>query len=231
MKVTLLNYSNSPDQTVAKAARLCYSADKGTDLINKMESQESVSALVQRLFSVGHLSPFEHVSFTFLIEGISRACSHQLVRHRIASYSQKSQRYVSESKFEFVTPASIKNKEEAVKVYDEAMDEIQSVYNKLISLGVPKEDARFVLPNACETQIIVTMNARALINFFEHRCCVRAQSEIREMANLMLKKVKKVAPNIFEKAGASCETLGYCPEGSMSCGRVPTLADIKNNLI
>lgn len=227
MKVTLINHSENPDLTVATAARQCYSSDKSEELVQKVVENKNICTLVQKLFDMGHLSPFEHVSFTFLVEGISRACSHQLVRHRIASYSQKSQRYVSEKQFEYVTPASISKNETAKRVYDEAMKQLQATYNFLVTLGIPKEDARYLLPNACETQIIITMNARALLNFFEHRCCSRAQWEIRQMAYMMLEEVKKVAPNIFSKAGASCDIIGYCPEGNMSCGRVPTLADIK----
>lgn len=229
MKVKLFNYTPNPDMTVASAARQCYSPDFIDRIASELENKD-YGEFVQKLFNLGHFSPFEHVSFTFAISGVSRALTHQLVRHRIASYSQKSQRYVSENKFEYIIPPSIKKNHEAYIEYTKTIEDIQRKYDKLINLGIPKEDARFVLPNACETKILVTMNARALMNFFEHRCCTRAQWEIREMANKMLAEVKKVAPNIFSHAGATCMSLGYCPEGKMSCGRVPTLDDIKNNV-
>lgn len=186
----------------------------------------------------------EHASFTFGIEGISRACSHQLVRHRIASYSQKSQRYVNENQFEFVTPPEIESLPEAKEEFDRVMDEITQSYAKIadmltekhkaefISEGMDEksaaskarklanEDARFLLPNACETKIIVTMNVRSLFNFFRHRCCNRAQWEIRAVANEMLRLCLEVAPNIFKYAGPSCVAEGKCPEGKMSCGRM-----------
>lgn len=174
-------------------------------------------------------SPFEHLSFTFGIEGVSRTLTHQLVRHRIASYSQKSQRYVNEKEFEYITPPSIQANDEALGCYEAVMKMLNNAYGKLVDLGIPKEDARYVLPNACETKIIVTMNARSLFNFFNHRCCMRAQWEIRQMAYQMLKLVKEVAPETFKKAGASCDTLGYCVEGNMSCGRYSTLNDILTN--
>lgn len=180
-------------------------------------STDEIEHFIDKLIGLGHESPLEHVSFTFGIEGISRACSHQLVRHRIASYSQKSQRYVSENDFDFVYPESISNNEEAKSSYEYCMNIIDRTYNELLSCGIDKEDARMVLPNACDTQIIVTMNARSLLNFFKHRCCNRAQWEIRELADKMLRQCKKVAPNLFKYAGPSC-LYNKCTEGEMSCG-------------
>lgn len=229
MKVTLLTHTPDPDKVVAIAARQCYSANDSSGIAEKLSS-EDIGKFIQKLFSMGHYSPFEHVSFTFAIDGVSRALSHQLVRHRIASYSQRSQRYVSEKEFEYVTPESILKDQDADNIYHDIMDKIGEAYNILVEKGIPKEDARFLLPNACSTKIIVTMNARSLFNFFNHRCCTRAQWEIREMAKLMLKEVKKVAPNIFKKSGASCISLSYCPEGKMSCGLFPTLDNYINNL-
>ena len=186
----------------------------------------------------------EHASFTFGIEGISRACSHQLVRHRIASYSQKSQRYVNEDGFSFVTPPAIKDIPQAEQEYNKIIDEISRSYsliadmltekhkNDFIAQGMDEktavskarklanEDARFLLPNACETKIIVTMNVRSLFNFFRHRCCNRAQWEIRAVADEMLKLCIRTAPNIFRHAGPSCVAEGKCPEGKMSCGKI-----------
>lgn len=230
IKVELLEYTPNPDKVVATAAKLCYSSKSVSELVESVnEDEDKTAAFVKRLMSYGHMSPFEHLSFTFGIEGISRTLTHQLVRHRIASYSQKSQRYVNEKEFEYITPPSIQTNDEALGCYEAVMKMLNNAYGKLVDLGIPKEDARYVLPNACETKIIVTMNARSLFNFFNHRCCLRAQWEIRQMAYQMLKLVKEVAPETFKKAGASCDTLGYCVEGNMSCGRYPTLNDILIN--
>ena len=193
--------------------------------------------------SMGHESPIEHISFTFGIEGVSRSLLAQFTRHRIASYSVKSQRYVKEGEFEFITPPEIENSPEAKKLFLEAMQDDVEKYNKLsdilykkhyddfIKQGIDEkkagnmaekkaiEDARYVLPNACETKMIVTFNARSLINFFNHRCCERAQWEIRDMACKMLELVKGVAPTIFKYAGPSCLS-GTCPEGKMTCGKM-----------
>lgn len=180
-------------------------------------SDEKVSGILKKVVGYGHHSVVEHANFTFAIKGISRACSHQLVRHRLASYSQQSQRYVKFEEMEHATPARIKNNETAKNIYDDAMKTVAKAYLELKEL-VPAEDARYVLPNAALTNLMVTMNARELLHFFRLRCCTRAQWEIRQMSELMLKEVKKVAPVIFENAGASCEQ-GDCPEGDLSCGK------------
>ncbi len=227
LKVLLLRYTPKPEETVAMAAKLCYSPSDIESLKDKI-SQKDQRGFVKKLMSMGHLSPIEHASFTFAIEGISRACSHQLVRHRLASYSQQSQRYVSEEAgFDYVIPPSIRDDPELRGYFKEFMDQAQQAYNylveKLNEKGLKGEsanqDARFVLPNACETKIIVTMNARELLHFFHQRCCLRAQWEIRAMAEEMLKLVKEVAPVIFEKAGPGCIS-GPCPEGEYTCGKI-----------
>lgn len=230
MKVKLLNYSPNPDAIVASAAKVCYS-NKSIDEIYStlLDDPEENQKFVKKLVDMHHESPLEHVSFTFSIEGVSRALTHQLVRHRLASYSQKSQRYVSEKQFEYVIPKTVQRKEEAQRIFENMMKSIQLAYDALIDLDIPKEDARYVLPNACETTIVVSMNARELINFFGHRCCVRAQWEIRDASNLMLQLVKEVAPCIFNNIGANCDTLGYCPENNMSCGKKPTLKKLLKN--
>ncbi|MCX7795702.1 MAG: FAD-dependent thymidylate synthase [bacterium] len=210
MNVRLLSYTPEPDRVVALSARLCYSKIDISELAEKL-TNEKVKELLNRLRNSGHLSPFEHASFTFGIEGISRVTSHQLVRHRIASYSQQSQRYVNMSKTDFVIPPSIMENKSALELLSNVNDLAKSTYNKLIELGIPEEDARYVLPQGISTKIIVTMNARELLHFFNLRCCLRAQWEIRMMANLMLKEVKEVAPVIFEKAGPFCFS-GPCPE-------------------
>lgn len=218
MKVKLLEYTPDPERVVAAAARLCYSADGAEEIAEKM-TQAKIYDLIDKIRKSGHMSPFEHVSFTFAIEGVSRVFTHQLVRHRIASYDQQSQRYVDSNNFEYITPESIQKNEDALRVYKEAMDILNVTYHKLTELGIPKEDARFALPNSAETKIVLTMNARSLRHFFSLRCCNRAQWEIRAVANEMLEQAAKVAPLLFINAGASCiANGGKCPEGEMSCG-------------
>ncbi|MBQ2887636.1 MAG: FAD-dependent thymidylate synthase [Firmicutes bacterium] len=219
LKVILLEHTPEPERLVAAAARLCYS-DKSADELLENFTPDKVESFVRKLVSLGHESPMEHVSFTFAIDGISRACSHQLVRHRIGvSFSQKSQRYVKEKQFDYVTPPKIAAKPELSAEFDQAMADMQAVYEKLLAAGVPAEDARFVLPNAASTSLVVTMNVRSLWHFFELRCCTRAQWEIRALANAMLAEVRKVAPLLFAKAGATCDSMGICFEGDMCCGK------------
>ena len=227
LKVILLKHTPNPEETVAMAAKLCYSPSDIEGLRRKIKAGDQ-KAFVEKLMKMGHMSPVEHASFTFAVEGISRACSHQLVRHRLASYSQQSQRYVSEEAgFDYVIPPSVKNDRELTRYFEGFMSEAQKTYNRIVErlnqMGLEGEaanqDARFVLPNACETKIMVTMNARELLHFFRQRCCLRAQWEIRAMAEEMLKLVKKAAPVIFSKAGPGCVS-GPCPEGEYTCGRM-----------
>ena len=254
-KVTLLAYTPDPERTVACAAKLCYSPSTISDLKDGL-TDEKVESFVNMLSGLGHESPIEHASFTFGIEGVSRALLAQITRHRIASFSVKSQRYVKEGAFEFVTPPEVSADEEVLKLYNESMRAAQEAYDKIAEVLTEKhkktflaegkdektaarlaskkaiEDARFVLPNACETKMVVTMNARSLMNFFHHRCCNRAQWEIREVADQMLKLVCGVAPNLFKKAGPSCMA-GACPEGNMTCGKAADMRkryeELKNN--
>jgi thymidylate synthase (FAD) len=216
MLVQLLTHTPDPEQVVAAAARLCYSAASIDHLLEKSRSDRE--ALLRKILSLGHFSVLEHVSFTFGIEGISRACSHQLVRHRLASYSQQSQRYVSQKeRFEAVIPPSVAASPNLRARFDSLLDEIHQVYRQLMEAGIPAEDARFVLPNAAATKLVVTMNARELHHFFNLRCCRRAQWEIREMAREMLRLARRKAPLLFAKSGPGC-IRGACPEGSMTCG-------------
>ena len=239
--VILLAYTPEPERTVAAAAKLCYSSS-GINQLNDSLTDEKAASFVEMLAEIGHESPIEHASFTFGIEGVSRSLLAQITRHRMASFSVKSQRYVREGSFEYVTPPEIAAEPEAKKIYDEIMADDQERYDRLavilkekhiktfISEGKDEktaarlaekkaiEDARFVLPNACETQMVMTMNARSLMNFFKVRCCRRAQWEIQDVANQMLALVSAVAPNIFKNAGPSC-LRGGCSEGKMSCGK------------
>ena len=221
------------------AARTCTKEDAGLLLHRTYWDEEPfVSWKVDDLkplesaVSSGHESILEHAVYTFEIKGVSRALTHQLVRHRIASYSQQSQRYVKMDGFEYVTPKSIEdatssvwtdsdgNLTDTLGIYENLMEKIHSIYSDMIKSGIPEEDARYVLPNACCTNIIVTMNARELRHFFALRCCERAQWEIRAMANKMLRICKEVSPTIFANAGPSCVVTGRCPEGKRSCGRI-----------
>ena len=218
MLVQLLTHTPDPEAVVAAAARLCYSPSSIDQLLEK--SRVDRDDLLRKILSLGHTSVLEHANFTFGIEGISRACSHQLVRHRLASYAQQSQRYVShKERFAAVTPPSIEQRPELLQRYQALLDDIHGVYRELIDAGVPAEDARFVLPNAAQTKLVLSMNARELLHFFNLRCCRRAQWEIRAMAKEMLRLVRPVAPLIFAQAGPGC-LQGACPEGAMSCGAI-----------
>lgn len=218
LSVFLIAHTPDPERVVAAAARLCYSQVGATELLSGLTDAEVLQRL-DHLAESGHESPIEHATFTFAVEGVSRALTHQLVRHRLASYSQQSQRYVRENQFDFVLPPSIAARPETRDLFLQTMAELREAYGRLAAL-VPREDARYVLPNACESKIVLTMNARSLKNFFELRCCTRAQWEIRALAQAMLAEVRKVAPNLFRLAGPTCETRGYCREGRMSCGRL-----------
>lgn len=253
-KVTLLTYTPNPEMTVAMAAKLCYSPSEISNIRDGL-TEEKTADFIDMLASIGHGSPFEHASFTFGIEGISRACSHQLVRHRIASYSQQSQRYVDGTKFDFVTPPEIAKNEKALAAYNKVIEMQSKAYSEVRDALVAgyireatgncddndeevienfrnenkakfnafvkkaNEDARFILPNASTTKIVCTFNARSLENFFAHRCCNRAQWEIRDVAEQMLKQCLEVAPHLFKNCGPAC-LFGACPEGKMSCGKM-----------
>lgn len=234
LKVKLIEYTPNPEKVIAASAKLCYSA-VGIDDIEKNLDDDKASKFLNMLMSYGHESPVEHVSFTFAIEGVSRSLTHQLVRHRLASYSQQSQRYVRLEQFQYIIPPEIEKNNEAKKIFIDSMEKSQEAYSKLTEILKDKhvnngmdpiaaekraiEDARYVFPNACETKIMVTMNARALMNFFKHRCCNRAQWEIKMLADEMLKQVKDIAPILFKYSGPSCLN-SPCPEGKMTCGKM-----------
>ena len=227
MKVKLLAHTPEPEKVVAIAARLCYSNKADIDTIAEGFTPEEIEKFVSGLIETGHKSTLEHVSFTFGIEGISRVVSHELVRHRLASFSQRSQRYCAEGECNFIYPNGYKVTEKAEDIFESSVANSRDEYKDLLGQGVTKEIARYVLPNATETRIIVTMNARELLHFFALRTCQRAQPEMRDMASAMLREVTQAAPILFKNAGASCVQLGYCPEGNRCCGRAPTLSKLK----
>ena len=239
LKVTLLTHTPDPQKIMAAAAKLCYArADIGTVMDGL--TPEKVDNFIDMLSGLGHESPMEHMVFTFGIENVSRSLLAQITRHRMASFSVQSQRYVAEKNFEFVTPPEIECDEASKKIYLDTMNSIAESYNTLadslksryVAEGMPEkaaekkaiEDARYVLPNACTTKMIVTMNARSLNNFFALRCCNRAQWEIRDLACKMLALVKDVAPQVFRDAGPAC-VRGGCSEGNMTCGKAKEMRE------
>ena len=217
LKVKLLAYTPDADKLVAAAAKLCYSAADVDTLLGSLTA-EKVGSFIDLLADLGHESPIEHAPYTFAVEGVSRALLAQLTRHRIASYSVQSQRYVNKAEFDYIIPPSIEDDAELREKYIDCMEMLDTYYTYFRSANIPAEDARFVLPNACDTRIIFTMNARSLHNFFRLRCCNRAQWEIRAMADEMLRLCREVSPVLFRRTGASCEATGKCSEGAMCCG-------------
>lgn len=252
MKVTLLAHTPEPEKIIAAAAKLCY-ASADIDTVLDGLDEEKTTSFLNMLSDIGHESPIEHITFTFGIEGVSRALLAQITRHRIASFSVQSQRYVEEKDFQFVTPPEIESDPLALEIFNEQMNSAINSYNKLADILKQKhyksflesglsekealqkaskkaiEDARFVLPNACDTKMILTMNARSLLNFFKLRCCSRAQWEIKAVADEMLRLVVEVAPTVFKKAGPSC-VRGACAEGKMTCGRMNEIREYYKQL-
>ena len=217
MHVELLYHTPDPERAIATAARLCYAPVGAAELMETMP-EERVQSVLSTIMKSGHFSTLEHVSYTFAVDGVSRALTHQLVRHRLASFNQQSQRYVKfAGDVEVVKPPTVAAQKDTSRVFDEAIDAVVDAYHKLLDAGVPAEDARYLLPNAAETKIVITMNIRELLHFLSLRCCNRAQWEIRELANRMLELVRPTAPYIFMDAGAPC-VRGVCPEGKMTCG-------------
>lgn len=249
MKVKLIAYTPDAEKIIAAAAKLCYAKSDIDSLMNNL-TPEKTESFLKLLEDLGHESPVEHASFTFAIEGVSRALLAQITRHRIASFSVQSQRYVSKTDFSYIIPPEIEAIPEAKEEFLSAMKEDAAHYESLreklaahhlkvnLEAGMEEsearraaekkanEDARFVLPNACDTRIIMTMNVRSLHNFFKLRCCNRAQWEIRELAVAMLKEVRAACPLLFGRAGPSC-LYGACSEGAYSCGKA---ADIRREL-
>lgn len=253
MNVTLITHTPDPEKTVAAAAKLCYSDSSASELLNGLD-EEKTQKFVEMLSSIGHESPVEHVTFTFGIEGVSRTFLAQITRHRLASYSVQSQRYVKQKNFVYITPPEIEKDEKALEIFNASMQNSLDTYNTLADMleerhfndflknGADEktarskaekkaiEDARFVLPNACETKMVVTMNVRSLLNFFRLRCCSRAQWEIKAVADEMLKLCIKEAPSLFKKAGPSCVKEGKCPEGKMTCGKFSEVSEFYKNM-
>lgn len=216
LEISILSHTDRPLETIYKAARQCYSAGSVAD--TDPASREKMADLIRRCIRSGHTSVLEHVSFTFAISGVSRALSHQLVRHRLASYSQQSQRYVTFSDIEYVCPPSLRDATSADRAYFlAAMESAVHAYQDMIADGVPAEDARFVLPAAVSTNLVMTMNCRELLHFLDERCCSKAQWEIHDLAWEIRDILDGMLPEVFEKAGPKCWRIGYCPE-EQGCG-------------
>jgi thymidylate synthase (FAD) len=217
LDVKLLSHTPDPERAIAAAARLCYAPVGAAELLETM-SDDAVRKVLKIIITSGHTSALEHASFSFAIDGVSRALTHQLVRHRLASYNQQSQRYVSYTdEPAFIVPPEVAADPVASAAFLDSCAASFISYRQLLDSGVPPEDARYLLPNAMETKIVVTMNIRELLHFLELRCCKRAQWEIRDLALAMLDLAEPVAPYIFTDAGASCRR-GPCREGKMTCG-------------
>jgi len=236
LNIKLLEMTQNAISIIYAACKQCYSTKFAGEIFEeKKDDMKKQEEFIKKVVKSGHESPLEHVKFTFAIEGVSRALTHQLVRHRIASYSQQSQRYVKETNFDYIIPPSIEEDETLRDEFVKVMGKIQTSYNKMIEKFKEKgivgekanQDVRFILPQAAETKIVVTMNCRELLHFFEQRCCTRAQWEIRNLANKMLEICKEHLPAVFSNAGAKCERLGYCPEGrKFTCGKYPLKEDV-----
>lgn len=225
MNVKLLTHTPEPERVVACAAKLCYSSKVDIDSLWESLDPEATNKFIKKIVELGHQSVLEHVTFTFAIEGVSRSLLSQISRHRVGvSLSVRSQRYCNEGNCDFIVPNSIASNKETLEFFNDYVDDIKCQYNYLQKIyGISNDDARALLPNATATRMIVTMNVRELLHFFNLRCCNRASNEIQMLAYKMLILCKEVSPLLFSKAGASCDTLGYCPEGHMCCGRKPTL--------
>jgi thymidylate synthase (FAD) len=225
IQVKLISYPEEAELIAKMAGLICYSGEKVFEEIKDKASLKTDEYL-EAIIKSGHLSILEHNVFVFYVSGISRVTSHQLVRKRIASFSQQSQRYVSAENFEYITPDEI-NKSTFGEKYKEIVNQTHELYQEMVNNGIPKEDARYILPSATSTQLIVSMNGHSLIDLLVRRICERSQWEIRELAEMMLEEVKMVAPAIFKNLGAFCDFYGYCPENSHSCGRMPTIDELK----
>lgn len=226
MRVELIAHTPEPEKIVASAARLCYANTVSIDTLMDNLTWDKIKSMVEHLAESHHASPFTQIYFTFGIDGVSRAFTHQFARHHVGvTFDQRSQRYVNEANFQYVIPKAIEDSD-MKEEYQSFMQNIAGFYQKLVDAGFKKEDARSVLPNACETKLIATINAQELFHIFNLRCCQRTQYEFRQIANEMLKLCKQVSPIIFKSAGAYCDSYGYCPEGKMSCGKAPTLEKV-----
>ena len=219
--VHLISKPENMLKTIYTACRTCYSADTPYDIYSSTDDEEMMLKLIERVISSGHYSTIEHIQISFAISNVSRACTHQLVRHRHMSFSQKSQRYVKEKgQFDYLIPPTIERDPILKEKFDNFMKEISKVYCEFTSAGIPAEDARAVLPNATSTSMVASLNLREMIHIANLRLCTRAQYEIRTMVKVMCDELIKEEPWLKPYLVPKCERLGYCDEDK-SCGRMP----------
>ncbi len=230
IEVKLISHTEKPLQTIAAAINQCYSTKTGTELQKEITKKKAIR-LIDLVTSAGHLSTLEHANFTFSVSGVSRITETQLVRHRLASYSIKSGRY-NKAHLDFVIPPQIEKNSQAQKIIKKYKDNLKEITNELKEIGFKSEDIRFFSPQGTKTNILVTMNARELLHFFEKRLCLRAMWEIREMAQMMLNEVNKILPEIFQYSGPTCKVQKICWEGKMNCGLWKTIegAELKSRV-
>ena len=225
--VDLLSFPADCVKTIYTACRTCYSANYPVDIWEEAPEKEKMLSLIKKVLSSGHHSTIEHCQFVFAISGVSRACTHQLVRHRHMSFSQKSQRYVTEKEqFEYIKPKTVE-KSSLSKEYDEMMKTISDFYAKMIADGIPAEDARFILPNAATSSLVVSLNLRELIHLSNLRLCTNAQLEIRTLVKKMCDAVIEKEDWLKDYLVPKCMMKGYCDE-IRGCGRMPKKEDVLN---
>lgn len=219
--VNLISKPKDMLKTVYTACRTCYSGDYPINIYNSTDDEEKMLKLIERVISSGHFSTIEHIQVSFTIANVSRACTHQLVRHRHMSFSQKSQRYVKEKgQFEYIIPPTIEKIPELKEQFEKFMTEISNVYSALVEAGIPAEDARFVLPNAAASSMVASLNLREMIHLANLRLCTRAQYEIRTLVKMMCDELIKEETWLKPYLVPKCERWGFCDEDK-SCGRVP----------
>ena len=224
--VKLISKPENMLKTIYTACRTCYSADMPQNIYDKADDEEKMLKLIERIISSGHYSTIEHIQVSFAISNVSRSCTHQLVRHRHMSFSQKSQRYVKEKgQFDYLIPPTIERNPELKQKFENFMKEISDKYLEFTEAGIPAEDARAVLPNACATSLVASLNLRELIHIANLRLCTRAQYEIRTMVKMMCDELIKEEPWLKNYLVPKCEKNGFCDEDK-SCGRKPKLEEI-----
>ena len=225
-EVKLISKPNNLLKTIYTACRTCYSADTPINIYDTADDEEKMLKLISRVISSGHYSTIEHIQITFAISNVSRACTHQLVRHRHMSFSQKSQRYVKEKgQFDYIIPPTIEKNPELKEKFEQFMSDISNKYQEFVEAGIPAEDARFVLPNATASSMVASLNLREMIHLANLRLCSRAQYEIRTLVKMMCDELSKQEPWLKDYLVPKCVRLGFCDEDKC-CGRMPKREDL-----
>ena len=228
LSVELISIPQNVLKVIYTACRTCYSAKLPYENFLNAPEPEKMLSLIKRVIGSGHYSTVEHIQLTFAVQNVSRACTHQLVRHRHMSFSQKSQRYVKEKgEFDYIVPKAIEKNPELNKKFEDFMQKTADLYQEFVESGILAEDARAILPNAAASSMTVSVNLRELIHLANLRLCTRAQYEIRCLVKAMVGEVIKVEPWLSEYLVPKCERLGYCDEDK-SCGRKITKEELFN---